>query len=538
MRVTGGSGGAGSEFSGVLAGVYPTPLLTSYRSAKGFETWDDASETEGVFIPSNYNDTAHQTNIDDTYDSIQMTYPDTTGPIDDTQSLKYLAPSFANYKKAKIIRIAPFGNIITTSQNVPTGGTGNSNVEFKFCKTDTNKFLIAWVTLKDGNYRAYIRIADRTSGKIIWGDAQEITGVNLSNSTYTLWDVQQLTTDKFILIFNNASNSNRLSAVAVTLDVNDEINAVGTILEVSTSTNQTIVCTEYAATDKVVMEWANAANVVAISASGTTLAAGTPVSVLGSAGAGSLAHFRYLSDNNLVNLTQNVTANGNLYCRVLSISGTTITVEAEDSRSVGSAAATTIRNMGTTSSTRAHAQVNWSTSYDLWSINISGTAATFDDVDDIDIDSNDRVQFNRFDGKVYVIDTQLDQVRKYDTDHLFEGSFDSFIDLGTNWPSIPSSGNAPSARVRDLRDGISLSIDQFGNLQTKNDVFLSAMLSPDVDVDIEINSINVHAAGTPTFGLLTSIESSQDSATVQIEIINQGGAMRIFEPQQFITTVT
>ena len=63
-------------------------------------------------------------------------------------------------------------------------------------------------------------------------------------------------------------------------------------------------------------------------------------------------------------------------------------------------------------------------------------------------------------------------------------------------------------------------------------------MSIGIDVDVIMNGITVYSnIAADTFGLTLNVEAPLNASTVEIEVVNQSGGDRTFEPIQFITSV-
>jgi len=534
MRVNTGSASSGGGNGGVIAGVYPNPMFMQYYPIKGFEKFADASDADGVLIPSNYNDSALQTAVDGVYDDIQALYPNTLGPIADAATMQVKAGGWASsYVRSKTLSIAPYCSLDFDTDGYPCN---NAN-HYQIFKTDTDKFGVMWLVAESDYYRFYFKIADRSSGKIVWGDAQMVTGVKHFSSTVGYWNVIQSATDEAVIFFGDDDNSGYASAVAFNLDASDLLDTVGAILEVEAASSKTFYCTEYVAANKVFAGWDDDTTTAIFSVDGSlNITKGTTKDISGTNGSTTKGLVRYLADDKLLYIGGDVSATGYVRTKVITVSTTTMTNQTENSLNFGSGSSVTNRGAWALSATEAIIHFSYSSAYRLWYVSVSGNTATLSSTNGINTDSNDRFMGNRQDNKFYRIDTNATprKITKYSATGSEEASF---TDAGLSWGDLPTTTDGTGDfQNKDLRDGIS--INEGPNASTTIGSF--NMISKGNDVDVSVNGASVYSnTGADTFGLTVDIDADLSSASVlELIITNQSGALRCMQPSLLIATVT
>jgi len=541
MRVTSTINEDGKNGGGVAAGVYPNPMFMKYVTAQGFDNFDDASITDGVLIPSNYIASATQTAVDNAYNQVTALYKHSDGPMDTDESIKVKAPAFANFLKGNLVKIAPYASINTDMGDVGVNG-GILDMP-KYFKVDTNKFGVMW-TIKDGvNNRFYFKIGNRTSGKIVWTAAQIVTGINANVVGLTNWSVEGVDANKMIIVYNDKNNSNFISAVAFTVDASGILALVGTPFQIAASANQIVKCVEYVAVDKIIVCYNTLATTYIISAAALVLSKGTVQDIKGSRNVGCVPHIRYISDNKLLLcIPDSLDDSGILSGRIISVSGTTMTLETENTIGGGGATNFNILGLWVINATRAYVWISYSGSYLVGKITISGTTATMGFSAGLSgipttLNQNFRILGNRLEEKMYSIDTSNKIIYRHNSEGELEKQFS--ITGNLSWPTQGSPNNGePNYRYKDLRDGISFVIRNFD--ATNLDIASAKMICSGIRADVNINGIASYTnSGVDQFGIVAALdEDLSANDQIELEVINKSSGFRVMEIDSLIVTVT
>jgi len=528
MRKNGSSSGGG----GVASGVYPSPLFMKYVPCKNFETFADLTLAEGSFIPDNYNDSESQTNIDDTYDDVRDAFPERTGPIADGQSLKYKAANWANYTTSKILTLRPYARYGISVDNFLLPSGGNEEDHQRIFDVSSTKKGMMWISPEDDFFSFHFKIGDTSTGRTVWGAAQKLTGVKQSSSAVGRWDIRRVSDGQMIVMFQDDDNSDRISAVAFDIDGSDLLDTVGAIAEISTDSNQPIITTAFVAPQKVFILWRDSTFSVVLDVNVSTLAitVGANNSVTSGDGAsGSKVSAEYLADDKILAIWGDSASTGLLYARVITVSGTTQTNQTVEIHDVGVSNAINRKAMWTVTDEKAYIWTLRSSTTEVTRFDISGNTVSF--VKRTAFTSSDVFMGNRFDGTWYQINTD-GTITKYDENG---NAVEIFIDSDLNFGGSPNNEQG-LFNNRDLQNGISI----YGRQVVSNQTSIGfTQMSSGLDVDVAINGISVHTnTTTDVFGLTLNVEGALNSKTAEIEITNQSGGDRTFEPVQFITSVT
>jgi len=530
MRINGSS--QSSVGGGISSGQYVSPMFFKNVISKGYENFDDLSPVEGTLIPTNYANPDMQNAVDLAFTEINDLYPEASGPIETDEFLNFKVPTFAKYLETKKIIISPHGSLNVDLEGYDTQASDGTHP--KIFLPDTQKIGIVWTVQFGANYKFYFKIGDRTSGKIVWGDPHEVTGI-LAKSNDIFWLVEKVDTDKFMIVYSDANNSDRLSAVVATL-TGTSLNTVGTVFQIDTATSQQIVFLEHCSTNKLLLCWNTAATACILSVSGTTVTKGTNADISLSAAAGSTPIAKRLSNNTLLLCVPEVTNNGNIYSAILTTPATTITLGAEDVANTSTIAVhypLALFNITTTSSYLWFRSTG--SAYYCWHITNNGATtditATGVGGSFSGVDSNDRFLGNMYDGKIYRIDNQVsvNTIYRYSSAGVLEDSFQPEQPL--SWPSV--SQNQAAHKTKDLEDGLSVA---FSNDDGK--AALMHSVSPGNDFDIDVNGESAYSnIGSDTFGLILDIPKILSKQTIEIKITNKSTDPRLFTVDKLIVTV-
>lgn len=512
----------GNNIGGVFAGTYPAYMNFKSLPCAGADEFEDSNPVNALMIPTNYVDSAVQTASDDAYSAVQAAFGYDFPMVGDAQTLRFKAQNVANYRSLASMSVAPF-----SEYKFIHDGLRDSTSNMLYAKTDTNKIMQMWLEEDPTDVTRSLfkfRVGDFSALPIAWTDVQTVTGKYQNSPSDEYWALEQLDTDKMIVIYSDDSGSNDVSAFAFSLDANDEFSSAGTTLQLEAAVRYNIMV-ERVATDKVIWGY-NASHCMIISCSTLTLSKGSYTDCSGTGSTTSTSfQFVYMdTDKVLFHMQDNATPWGG-HVRILTVSTTTITPQTENVGSYGSGTAGYVLGTYKLSSTLAVAWWYYSSAYYLDFINISGNTATWQAFKAKSIASTDRFIGCADAGACWFFDYtgtagEYD-VYKYSTSFAPDGSVRAQFSTSLQTPQSTAS-NIPY-----MNKDVGLPFG-FGRISDTDTDATFLLVGGDIDPDVVINGNTVRAnTGTDSFTIDIADYVEVNSETLEIELVNQSGAGRI-----------
>lgn len=543
MRVnpasTGGGGGGGG---GVAAGVYPGILKVNSRDAADFEKYAAGDSTDGFLVPVNFSATP-QALIDAAVTDVLSKYSGGNHIKDDGEATKWRFGNWVISDRVKHIKIAPFGKV-RESVNNPWA---TSSYYCKSVMIDTNKILVIWpVYYASNQYHFYAKAGTIGAGGITWGADARVGTIVSNNYSETYWAIAKQATDKAIIYFSDQTNSNFFSASCFTVS-GTTIGSAGATLQIAATASTIVYSATYAASDKSIVKTNITADYAYVcTTSGTTITAGAGVDVIGT-GSNIQTILQYVEDNKILCAYGNAANSGFMYARILTISGTVISPQAEASVNTGGGVSMSMHNVQMLSTTLGifHA---YGSSYNNWyaKISISGVAVTLTGLTSAtfpfhgntsptylaaDQANNECWAIGHTNGrlvyKIIISGSSLTLATPGSADYS----------MASTALTIQTSGSIHQQFCISGPNGIGIYIYNTSSGQDANKILVQA--ASETQVDIAINGVSAYDATTPSIGQICAINADiSDDGYAEITLTNDLGTPAAFMFDEMLITCT